>query len=93
MFVARVVEHFPNSATAIHSVALDRTLNPPIGRQTSHRLLNEPFVANTSVSDDVMMYRWGVAMERTIGEKFKLALTICRDFMQGLFHQIFRGAI
>jgi len=50
-------------------VALDRTLNPPIERQTSNRLLNEPFVANASVSDDVMMYRWGVAMERTIGEK------------------------
>jgi len=28
---------FPKSATAIHSVAVDRPLNPPIERRTSHR--------------------------------------------------------
>jgi len=36
---------FPKSATAIHSVAMDRTTNPPIERQTSHRRPNEMFVA------------------------------------------------
>jgi len=47
---------------AIHSVAVDRTLNPPIEP-------NESFVANAYVSGDVMMCRWGVAKEPMIGEK------------------------
>jgi len=51
---------FPKSATAIHSVAVDRTPNPPIERRTSHRRLNESFVANAEVSRDVMMWRWGL---------------------------------
>jgi len=39
-------EHFPKSATAIHSVAVDRTGNLPIERQTSHLRSNEMFDAN-----------------------------------------------
>jgi len=37
---------FPKSASAIHSVAVDWPLNPPIERRTSHRRPNESFVAN-----------------------------------------------
>jgi len=37
---------FPKKATAIHSVAVDRTLNSPIERRTNHRRHNKIFVAN-----------------------------------------------
>jgi len=57
------------SATAIHSVAVDRTPNLLIARPTSHRRPNESFVASAKVSGDVLMCGWGVAKEPTIGEK------------------------
>jgi len=44
---------FPKSATAIHSVAVDRTLNPPIERRTNHRRPNEIFIANDLVLSGV----------------------------------------
>jgi len=36
----------PRSTTAIHSVAVDWTLKPPIEKRTSHRRPNEMFAAN-----------------------------------------------
>jgi len=32
---------FPKNATALHALAVDRTLNPPIERRTSHCRPNE----------------------------------------------------
>ena len=45
------------------------------------------------MSGDVMMCRWNVAKDQMIGEKrlIKLALTIYRDFMQGLLYKILIG--
>jgi len=40
------------------------------------------------------MCRWDVAKDQTVGDKVKLALTIYRDFMQGLSYEILSvGAI
>jgi len=36
------------------------------------------------VSGDVMMCRWGVAKDQTVGKRVKLAVTNYRGFMQGL---------
>jgi len=54
---------------AIHKVAVDRTLNLPIERRTSHSRLNEMFFASASVSGDVMMCSWDVTEKPKIREK------------------------
>ena len=44
------------------------------------------------MSGDVQIRRWGVAENRTIGEKkIRIALLDYRDFMQGFLYQILRG--
>jgi len=52
----------PRSTTAIHSVAVDRTLNPPIERRTSYRRLerNVRHQCLGVMSGDVMMCSWDV---------------------------------
>ena len=78
---------FPKSATAIHSVAVDRTPNPLIERRTNHRRPNETFVANAEVSGNVRMCRWGVAKEPTIEKGLSylwlFAVISCRAFFIG----------
>jgi len=78
---------FPKSATAIHSVAVDRTLIPPIKadwpsppqRKVRCQCLGR-------VSGDVMMCSWGVGKESTIGEQelsypWLFAVISCRAFL------------
>ena len=48
---------------------VNRTPNLPIEKGTIRCRPNEMFVANAYVSGDVMMFRWRVAKESTIGEK------------------------
>jgi len=74
---------FPNNATAMQ--ALDRTLKPPIERRTSHRRQ----CPDVRWCYDVPLGRCYGTNDRT--KRIRLTLTICHDFMQGLFHQIFRG--
>jgi len=52
-------------------VAVDRTPKLPIDRRALYVLADpiEIFVANAQVSGDVIMCRWGVIEESTIGEK------------------------
>jgi len=72
----------PRSTTASHSVAVDRTLNPPIERRTSHRRPNEMFVANACVRKcyDVELGRYWETKDTR--KRIKLVLTIYRGFMQ-----------
>jgi len=65
----------PRSVTAIYSVAVDRTPNFPIKRRTLHHWsitatpkCSSCLGVNCQLSGDVVMCRWGVTEEPTIGE-------------------------
>jgi len=63
----------PRGATALHSVSVNWTpANFQLRSGTlplSYRSPSEIFFANAWVSGDVMMCRWGVIEEPTIGDK------------------------
>jgi len=69
MFLAGAVEVNILPKERYGDSPVDRTPNLPIESGTIRRRPNEMFVASACVSGDVMMCRWGVAKESTIGEK------------------------
>ena len=79
----------PRGSTALQSVSVNCTLNLPIERRTlrlSYRHPSEIFFANTWVSGDVMMCRWGVTEKPTIGDKrlswlWQFTVISCKTFL------------